>query len=421
MLTVVGGAYREICLRPQWNQLFGSGVRAAAAVSKLASAHGGVELHTWVSPSEEIPVEDTAASYEFQLIKHHRQQAIEFQYDHAIGPPRLFPNRDDLSVPSVETITAQNAVCFSIIEGNFRLQAEKLVYDPQAGRKARTPRDSGHSANTVGIVANLEEVKAMVAAEGARLTNREHAPTIFGKSLLKQEKCSVVVVKNGTEGATVVTEAETTLVPSFVTERVFPIGSGDVFTAVFAYFWLQEDKCPVDAALLASAATAQYCDSRVLPVPTELPKQVPKMKKAPPGIAVSASLQVYLAGPLFTLPQLWLLNEAKRVLEEQGLSVFSPKDEVGFLPNTESAPQIARADLQGLDSSHLVFAILDGLDSGTVFEVGYARAKNKPVIGYAENVKPRALTMLLGTDCRIYEDFSTAVYNTVWTARNLKS
>lgn len=40
MITVIGGCYREVCLRPAWNQLFGSGVRAdrLAVVANLGEA-----------------------------------------------------------------------------------------------------------------------------------------------------------------------------------------------------------------------------------------------------------------------------------------------------------------------------------------------------------------------------------------------
>ena len=43
-MKIVGGTYREVCQHPHWDALFGSGLRAAAALSNLSP---GTELHTY--------------------------------------------------------------------------------------------------------------------------------------------------------------------------------------------------------------------------------------------------------------------------------------------------------------------------------------------------------------------------------------
>lgn len=45
MLTIVGGIYREVCLRPQWDEVYGSAGRAASAVARLG---GQVTLHGYL-------------------------------------------------------------------------------------------------------------------------------------------------------------------------------------------------------------------------------------------------------------------------------------------------------------------------------------------------------------------------------------
>jgi nucleoside 2-deoxyribosyltransferase len=95
-----------------------------------------------------------------------------------------------------------------------------------------------------------------------------------------------------------------------------------------------------------------------------------------------------------------------------GLDVFSPVHEIGPGP----AEVIAPADLAGLDDSDVVFAILDGLDSGTVFEVGYARAKEKPVYALAQTVSEEDLKMMVGSGCRVCDDFVTALHHLAWRA-----
>jgi nucleoside 2-deoxyribosyltransferase len=121
---------------------------------------------------------------------------------------------------------------------------------------------------------------------------------------------------------------------------------------------------------------------------------------------------VYLAGPFFTLGQRWLIEEALRTLRGLGCPVFSPLHEVGF-----GDPQtVAPADLAGLDGSTAVLALLDGSDPGTLFEVGHARSRGIPVVGLAEDVLGRDLTMPLGSGCDIVSDLTTAAYRTAWAS-----
>jgi len=47
MITVVGGVYREVCIRPQTYEVFGSAGRAAAAIAEYAGENQ-VELHCYL-------------------------------------------------------------------------------------------------------------------------------------------------------------------------------------------------------------------------------------------------------------------------------------------------------------------------------------------------------------------------------------
>jgi hypothetical protein len=107
-----------------------------------------------------------------------------------------------------------------------------------------------------------------------------------------------------------------------------------------------------------------------------------------------------------------VVDEARRYLTELGLTVFSPVHNVGPGP----AEVVAPADLAALDTCDRVFAILDGLDTGTVFEVGYARAKNLPVYVLAQSVSEEDLKMVSGSNCNVFFDFVTALHHTAWKA-----
>lgn len=44
MITIAGGIYYEQCMHPMWQELFGSGGRAATAIARLG---GTAKLHTY--------------------------------------------------------------------------------------------------------------------------------------------------------------------------------------------------------------------------------------------------------------------------------------------------------------------------------------------------------------------------------------
>lgn len=92
------------------------------------------------------------------------------------------------------------------------------------------------------------------------------------------------------------------------------------------------------------------------------------------------------------------------------IKVFSPLHDVGFGVPSE----VATMDLKALDQSSVLFAVLDGLDPGTLFEAGYASAKEIPTIAFVQNEASGSLTMLEGTNCLFENDLTTAIYRTYW-------
>src|SRR5258708_37729481 len=119
MLTIVGGAYREVCLDPTWDYLFGSGVRAAAAVSALAQRRKReVQLHCWISQAFREDLQIVANSFRFVVVPYDRVQEIEFQYDHPLGSPRLFPATKNVDAAAPQAIVAENVLAFSLIEAH---------------------------------------------------------------------------------------------------------------------------------------------------------------------------------------------------------------------------------------------------------------------------------------------------------------
>jgi nucleoside 2-deoxyribosyltransferase len=391
-ITIVGGVYHERCIWPDWNHVYGSAGRAAAALSGHVDA---VTLRSYARPEVAAYFAPYASMYRFTFEPVDAELSISFEYVHSLSVPVIRPAPVMISSYTPIPVSAPVVLRFGMLEGSARVDAEHCVYDPQSAFRPEPFEANGSVAKHLAIVANRGETLALAGG----------TDPISAAQTLLQRGAEVVVVKSGAEGAYIVEQAGVSHVPAYRTSRVWTVGSGDVFAAIFAAYWGVRGTSPVEAAELASRAVAAYVDSMSLPVP--LPTAL-RQSALPEAVTVSG--QVYLASPFFTLGQRWLVDEARRCLMELGLKVFSPVHDVGAGP----AAQVAPVDLAALDACDAVFAILDGTDSGTLFEVGYARARNKPVYALAQTVSEEDLKMMQGSDCRIFDDFVTALHHTAW-------
>jgi len=394
-MIIAGGAYRETCLHPSWRRLFGSGVRAAVAVSKLSP---NTQLHTYVGRGWTNDFRATAATCGFELVATPTPKKIGFEYLHPLAKPTCYPPG---IVPGTPIRCSGDVVLrFGFVEGDAIVSARRAIYDPQTGDKPAPFFANGSTCLELAVVLN--------AVEAFNATG-ESDLEVSGPSLLRKWRADVVVIKGGSQGAAVFTrDAGRMNVPAYQTGRVFKVGSGDVFSALFAHCWGELNMDPSAAAQWASAAVADYVEFRQLPF-LQLPSPIGRVPVAPSP----RTRRVYLAGPFFNLPQLWMIQETLKALESLGAEVFSPFHDVGFHPDSR---RIADMDLLGLRACDVILALVDGGDPGTLHEIGYAKALDppKPVILLAERFNPIDLTMYVGTNCKVYNDFTTAIYATMW-------
>jgi nucleoside 2-deoxyribosyltransferase len=186
-----------------------------------------------------------------------------------------------------------------------------------------------------------------------------------------------------------------------------------VFSAVFAWAWLEENRSAVEAAKLASAGASAWCGQRRLPVGLRPGCQPQDIACGTLLAAREDPVRVYLAGPFFDAGERWLVNLAYHALESLGASVFSPMHDIGL-----GGDEVAQPDIDGLMSSQAVLALLDGADPGTLFEMGYAAAQSIPRVGYAEQPGQDEYKMLRGLGAFLTNDLSTAVYRAIWAGIN---
>jgi nucleoside 2-deoxyribosyltransferase len=393
-MHVVGGIYEERCAAPAWEQIFGSAGRAACFISAISKMR--VHLHGWYSRKELMSLQASLAPYHVDLDVKLAGRHARFSYFHPLSAPSV---RLDSGVrwSRTDEIRGRAILAFGAFEGMPSLNARRIVIDPQGDDLLTVLRDVTIRSQEIAIVANEQEVKL-----NTKKDLRSNVSHIFDL----RTDIMVVVVKQGPYGATVFRRDARAgkRVSSYWANRVFKIGSGDIFSAAFALLWAGQRKHEFAAADFASRAVSCYVNDPYLNFDRTA------LQNATPVKPRRNTVSVYLAGPFFTLADNLLLIEARRCLQELGAQVFSPLHEVG-----RGAPKrIARQDLKGLSASNCLLALMHNNDPGTIFEVGYARSQGIPVVLFCEQAKDKDLTMFLGTNCIIETDFCSALYKSIW-------
>lgn len=400
-ITVVGGSYGEECCFPRSTVSRGSGMRAASVLAGLGDRITFETVHGPILGGDFAHICKLKGIALQAVIA---ETDIWFRYRHPLAKPDIYPaNPPDLSERA--SVRAECALVFGMIEGRAKVAAKRAIYDPQDGFRAKRFSENGSSAEELVVLASL--------SEGRALTQKWSAEEIADE-LLADSNCVAAVIKCGPQGALVATGAAREWVGSFPTARVWKIGSGDVFSAAFAHKWFAEGAPALDAARFASRMVAEYVSTRMEVFDADRMKRIradaaeAEVTRDQPMPKTDA--RVYLAGPFFTTAQQWFVDEVRSSFQDLGFAVFSPIHEVGEGPPNEVGP----ADIFALEESQLVFAIVDGLDAGTLFEIGYARSRNIPVVCLAESVESKSLTMLLGSGCEVYDDFAASIYAACW-------
>lgn len=402
-IHVVGGFYEERCTRPAWSEAFGSGGRAAAAISTYGAE---VIFHTYTSPKSQRYLEEFASVYKLKIQTSNIEHSVAFSYLHDLADPHIAHVPVAALMAASLQIQQDNVLRFGMLEGDAVVQAQWAVYDPQNQGAPIAFNSNGSHAKHLALVLNCWEAQQMSGLSGS------DAETCARK-ISQEQHAEVVIIKQGAQGALVYTDRQVTQVPAYRTPNVWKIGSGDCFAAYFALAWMEQKLAPAVAADFASRATAYYVDTKGFTTPktleaTDYPPITPKN-----GLPPKLAKKVYLAGPFFHLGQIWLIEQARKLLQSTGLQVISPFHDIGL----GTAEDVVPLDIQAIKDCDLVFAAVDGLDPGTIFELGYARSLNKPVVIYSETqVGAESLKMMQGTGCEIYGNFTTAIYATLWRA-----
>lgn len=399
MLHIVGGVYREFCMHPSWREVYGSAGRAVSAIMQIG---GQATLHTYLDSFNADILKSRSALEGFVLDATDVHEGVSFSYHHALSTPVIQAPSNKYSPLK---LTEDKVIRFGMIEGSAIVNAKYAVYDPQNVSSPEAFHENGSKAEHLAVVLNNHEASILSGLKDA-------TPDDMARAISSLSGADVVIIKMGARGSLVYENGSCTQIPAFQTDRVWKIGSGDNFVAHFGYFWMEQGMPAIEAAKLASKATAYYCAYQGFATPKRLAAfSVPETQLSGRFLNGYKPL-VYLAGPFFTLAELWLVEQARDNLRDMGLNVFSPYHDVGH----GTADDVVELDLKGIRDCDVVLAIGDGLDSGTIYEVGYARAVGKPVVFYSENESSDNKKMMLGSGCILCNDYVTAIYKTLWTA-----
>lgn len=400
-MIILGGTYIEKCFEPQWSEIYGSGLRAVQLIAEFDKTQN-IKYITCGDANIRQHLEGVSLIYEnleYEIIDFFT--AISFTYDYPLRVPFINPRLDLYSQRDrVLNARGDNILIYGMLEATFNVNADKVVYDPQSPINPQLFSSTSSACKKMVTVINY--------AEACQMSNKKELNDIKEFFFIK-ENAYAIIVKMGAKGAYLFESIsdEGQIIPVFKTEKTWTIGTGDVFSAFFAYNWFN-GKNLFDSAMLASKAVAIYSKSKSL----FISGLINDFDLEPLYLEKERSKKIYLAGPFFKFTERWLVNEIYLNFKEFGLNVFSPYHDVG----PGSAELVVDRDIEGLDECELIFAIIDGLDSGTLFEVGYAIARNKTVIAYVQNETEESLKMLEGTGCVIENDLSTAIYKTYWYA-----
>ncbi|MFZ3382829.1 MAG: nucleoside 2-deoxyribosyltransferase [Candidatus Methanoperedens sp.] len=93
---------------------------------------------------------------------------------------------------------------------------------------------------------------------------------------------------------------------------------------------------------------------------------------------------VYLAAPLFSEAECDFNRKLRDELINAGFKVFLPQEDSNNVKDMLDRQKIIfNKNLKGIENSDILVAVIDGadIDSGTAWEIGFAFAKGKPVLG----------------------------------------
>ena len=250
MINVVGGTYREINFDDVSMEIFGSGFRCAKFLLENKSSvnfitSGNAEVVKVLKENQKV-----YPKLKFEC--HPYDELITFQYSFALDDPSIFPSLLNIKKTKDWEFVGDDLIAFGMLESDYEIDCKRVVYDPQTSIKPKRFSELGKAQELVYII-NRNEAHSISSSQDIEEIK---------KYFFKEENVKAFIIKNGPHGATLYTKSDEHHIPCYITNNVYKIGSGDIFTASFGYYWMSKNLSLEESALFASKSTAVYCDKK---------------------------------------------------------------------------------------------------------------------------------------------------------------
>lgn len=300
-----------------------------------------------------------------------------------------------------------------------------LLWDRQGWLSRDLPRLALEElpASRKVYIANLQEMLEATNRATYAQGLEEQPAAGFDTSVIKCGRWGTIVTPKVDD--TTPDGGATVLVPAFIAKARSVIGSGDAFAGALAAEVAANTEVGV-AAWTGAAAASLFVERDGNVPPRALTAAVASVLAERPRRFVSPvaleRVKVYLAGPWFSAAEAMVITELEASLENLGVTVLSPRRDVGELTpqSTEQrVREVGQQDFAGIDSSDLLVAVLDGDDPGTLIEVGYAAKAGIATIALASRPEAMAQPMRAAAGVRVARSISGLLDEvTAWARKN---
>lgn len=157
-LNVVGGSYYEICRDPEWDELYGSGLRAAHALSQRGT---NIIFNTYIGFDDYDKLSCICESIGVDLNAITIEETYKFVYDYPLANPYFIIPKNEAQSP---TLHGELFLQFGTIEGNFKVNGKRVVYDPQSPGNPLSFWQENAFAEELIWVCNFAEAKAFASS-----------------------------------------------------------------------------------------------------------------------------------------------------------------------------------------------------------------------------------------------------------------
>ena len=359
----------------------GSGLRASLLI---AGTSDNLEFCTYANDSIYNELAAISAKKNIKLNLFPAQQAIAFAYFHPLSTPRIISINSDVQLEKSFEVQGDVILRYSFIEGDAVVHGNRVVYDPQSKDIPDIYQRNGSTANTLAIVLNEDEVY--------RMTNRFD---LLNASItaIELNNADLVIVKRGIHGAFILLRSGNFhYISPYRSFRVFKIGTGDVFSAAFSYYWGMRGIDALEAAKLASRSVAFYN------MHTDSCLQPPEILNEFFPIKVGYLGKIGIIGSVQTLGNHWLMEETYSCLISLG-GVPRKYPDYHLMPsNIEDCSAIFI--LADTFTDDLIFNVLDILPSVNRMII-FAEEK---YLFLSESIEPE----------KLFNDFTSALYHVTW-------